>query len=113
MPSTLLRLFFASILGVASASEVFPRDADTTVATVCDSGCAALASVLPSKVFYAGSAVYKYENQEFWSNTEILSPLCIFRPTSAADVAKGIKTLKASAGSFAVRGGGHMGIQVC
>lgn len=113
MPSTLIKLFFASVVAVASASEVVvSRDTSVVTVAVCDAGCAALTKVLPSKVFYEGSAVYKYENSQFWSNNEILDPLCVFRPTSAADVATAVKALKSSSGSFAVRGGGHMGIAV-
>ena len=75
-------------------------------------GCDVLADVFPDKVFHVGSPVYAYENQEFWSNTEILSPNCVFRPTCARDVAEGIALLGKVRGKFAFRGGGHMGIKV-
>jgi hypothetical protein len=114
MPSTLLNIVFASILSVASASGVvLSREDGVETVSVCDAGCAALGKVFPSKVFYAGSSVYTYEQTQFWSNVEILDPLCIFRPTSAQDVSSAMKVLKSSGGSFAVRGGGHMGIPVC
>lgn len=77
-----------------------------------NSACEALAQVLPSTIFYSASSVYQYENAEFWSNTELMNPHCVFRPVSAADVSKGIKTLRSVNGKFAVRGGGHMGIKV-
>ena len=114
MPSTLLNFIFTSLLSLASANGiVLSRDDNATAAADCDEACSVLAEVFPSKVFYAGSSVYAYENSQFWSNVEILDPMCIFRPTCASDVATGIKVLKASSGSFAVRGGGHMGIKVC
>ena len=75
-------------------------------------GCQTLNSALPKSVFSPDSAVYKYESQNFWSNTEILDPGCVFRPQSGEQLAKGLKELVQSKASFAVRGGGHMGIQV-
>lgn len=70
-----------------------------------ENGCDFLAEAFTNKIFYVGSLLYTYENQEFWSNTEILSPKC------AQDVAEGIHLLKAR-GKFDVRGGWHMGIEV-
>ena len=75
-------------------------------------GCQTLNSALPKTVFSPDSLVYKYEAQNFWSNTEILDPSCVFRPQSGEQLAKGLKELVQSKASFAVRGGGHMGIQV-
>lgn len=47
------------------------------------------------------------------SNTEILTPACVFRPVSAGDVSVAVTTLQRGNGTaFAVRGGGHMGIKV-
>ncbi|KAL3423073.1 FAD binding domain protein [Phlyctema vagabunda] len=74
-------------------------------------GCAALAAAFPAKVFYPTSEVYEWENKNFWSNTELLSPSCVFRPTSASDVATAVTTIQKSDSKFAVRGGGHMGIK--
>lgn len=85
--------------------------ATTATTTKCD-GCAALTQRFPAKVFYPSSDVYEYENAEFWSNTQLLDPACIFRPSSAKDVSDGIKILDATKGNFAIRGGGHMGIKV-
>lgn len=73
-----------------------------------DAGCAALAEAFPGKFFVPGDAVYTYENAQFWSNTEILSPLCIFRPNTTADVSNGIIALAAEDMQFAIRGGEHM-----
>jgi hypothetical protein len=84
----------------------------TPVIGEVSSGCTALARSFPGKVFVPGDAVYKYENAQFWSNTEILSPLCIFRPTTTMDVSNGIKALAKEEMEFAVRGGGHMSKKV-
>ena len=111
-------LLCTSVLALTSASNIAVRDdaaytAESRTASSFNAGCVALTVALgPSKVFYPTSTVYQYENKQFWSNFQILSPQCVFRPTSAADVAKGIKTLKLVSGTFAVRGGAHMGIKV-
>ncbi|KAL6234349.1 hypothetical protein BDW75DRAFT_168325 [Aspergillus navahoensis] len=74
-------------------------------------GCAALKSKIPNSLFERNSTVYNYESNNFWSNTEIMSPACVFRPESAAELGTAIKLLKESNAQFAVRGGGHMGIR--
>ena len=75
-------------------------------------GCSVLAKEFPDKVFFPGSAVYGYENQEFWSNNELLSPSCIFRPNASSQVSAAIVTSRLTHSKFAVRGGGHMAIKV-
>lgn len=75
-------------------------------------GCDTLKSSLADSVFLPPDEVYTEESQNFWSNTEILSPACVFRPESAEQLGEGIKLLKCKNASFAVRGGGHMGIKV-
>lgn len=61
-------------------------------------------------VFAPGSNVYKYENTQFWSNTELANPGCVFRPTCAQDIGKAVKILSDNKAPFALRGGGHMGV---
>ncbi|KAH0433394.1 FAD binding domain protein [Colletotrichum camelliae] len=73
-------------------------------------GCKALAQVSPDITFPPGSAVYEYEKRNFWSNTQILNPGCIYVPTSADQVSTAINAIKPVNGSFAVRGGGHTAI---
>lgn len=75
-------------------------------------GCKALQKPLGDAVFLPNTAVYDYESQNFWSNTEILSPGCVFRPQSSGELAKGLEALVDANAEFAVRGGGHMGIRV-
>lgn len=84
-----------------------------TVSQAYAQGCQSLNNALPNTVFAKESLVYKYESQNFWSNTEILSPACVFRPESGEQLAKGLKQLVHTQAPFAVRGGGHMGIKVC
>ncbi|KAK6853706.1 hypothetical protein PG995_010518 [Apiospora arundinis] len=75
-----------------------------------DNGCAALKTAFPDKTFFPGEPVYEFENQNFWSNTELKSPACVFRPTNPMDVSCGVVAAQKSQSPFAVRGGGHMGI---
>lgn len=74
-------------------------------------GCAALEAILADKTFQPGQEVYNYEASQFWSNTEILNPACIFRPSSANDVAAAVLAARLTSSKFAVRGGGHMAIK--
>ncbi|PWY74321.1 FAD-binding domain-containing protein [Aspergillus heteromorphus CBS 117.55] len=81
-------------------------------ATAAATGCSALnASSLSAEIFFPTSDVYRYEAQEFWSNTEIMAPGCVFRPQSSEQLASGVEALVKAEAEFAVRGGGHMGIR--
>ncbi|KAL4978282.1 hypothetical protein BDW66DRAFT_158361 [Aspergillus desertorum] len=93
----------AGLLSLAGSS--FATDPNGT------SGCAALKSEIPNSVFGRNSTVYNEESNNFWSNTEIMSPECVFRPESAAELGSAIKLLEGANAQFAVRGGGHMGIR--
>lgn len=75
-------------------------------------GCQTLKNALSDSVFAKDSVVYAYESENFWSNTEILSPECVFRPQSGQQLSSGLQELVKSQSQFAVRGGGHMGIKV-
>ena len=108
MVQTLLALFLTSLSFANTISaENFGRSRGNA-----SSACESLANIFPEKVFYFGSIVYEFENQNFWSETEYLNPECVFRPSYAEDVAIGITKLCQSEGEFAVRSGGHMGIKV-
>ena len=99
------------MLQAVSASESARNSID-----VFQAGCLALAKEFSggNGIFYQNSDVYSYENspREFWSNTEILKPTCIFRPTSAEQIGDAVKMLRKANVQFAVRGGGHMGVTV-
>ena len=75
-------------------------------------GCIGLTTAFATHVFYPGSVVYEYENQNFWSLTEVLSPSCVFRPTTAQEIGDALRVLEKTDTKFAVRSGGHMGITV-
>ena len=76
-------------------------------------GCDALSKNVPNTIFYRGDDVYKYESKQFWSNNEIMDPECVFRPSSADEVAQAVQIMQDTNTQFAVRGGGHMAIKVC
>jgi hypothetical protein len=99
------------------ASVVLPLT--SSIATVAagstksvSAGCHALTKPLGDAVFFRNSPVYKYESKKFWSNTELMSPGCVFRPQSSHQLAEGLEALVGANAEFAVRGGGHMGIRV-
>jgi hypothetical protein len=77
------------------------------------SGCDALSKNVPNTIFYRGDDVYEYESKQFWSNNEIMDPECVFRPSSADEVAQAVQIMQDTQTQFAVRGGGHMAIKVC
>lgn len=76
------------------------------------SGCNALKGPVGNSLFFIDSLVYQYETNNFWSNTEVMSPGCVFRPQSSSQLAEGLTALVDAEAKFAVRGGGHMGIRV-
>ena len=96
--------------------------ATTTVAevegtcAVLSRGCQRLAKHHSDDVFLPGHQVYAYETgpDEFWSNTQLMSPDCVFRPRSSGQLADAISLLNdlPFSSQFAVRGGGHMPIRV-
>lgn len=98
-----------SLAGVAAASSLSAPAAPASHV----SGCSALRAPLGNALFPRGSSVYKYEAANFWSNTEVMTPGCVFRPQSSEQLAEGIHALANANAEFAVRGGGHMGIRVC
>lgn len=110
MRSSFLFRRAASLLSLSSLSAQ-QLEVHVKTAFACE-GCTALATAFPTKVFAPNSSVYEYENHNFWSETEYLSPSCVFRPESAEDIAAAIPLLSIADTKFAVRGGGHMGIKV-
>ncbi|KAH8894165.1 FAD-binding domain-containing protein [Thozetella sp. PMI_491] len=55
-------------------------------------------------------SLYTSLNTGRWSNTAILSPSCIFRPTSAEHLSQAMQILTQGSCQFAVKSGGHMPI---
>ncbi|KAH7381735.1 putative FAD dependent oxidoreductase [Pyrenochaeta sp. MPI-SDFR-AT-0127] len=72
--------------------------------------CNSLADTYTDSVFFPSSAVYEDIRQDYWSNSSILSPACIFTPASAKEVSAAVKTFRRFNAPFAVRGQGGMPI---
>ena len=95
------------------AAAACASNVDTEIRDALYKGCRNLKQEFPQDVFVEGHPTYKYEtDDQYWSNTEIMSPDCVFLPQTAAQLGQGIKILVGSQSLFAVRGGGHMGIRV-
>jgi hypothetical protein len=101
-----------SLAGAAAASSASLSVPAATASPNVSAGCQALRAPLGDSLFFRSSSVYKYEAANFWSNTELMAPGCVFRPKSSAQLADGIEALAGANAEFAVRGGGHMGIRV-
>lgn len=82
-----------------------------TVALSSSTGsiCDILNSQFPGRVSYSGDLIYNASVSSYYSGFErALSPGCIFRPTTTAEVSEFVQIVGANASlQFAVRGGGH------
>ncbi|PWW75388.1 FAD-binding domain-containing protein [Tuber magnatum] len=72
--------------------------------------CSLLEATLPGRILSIGTADYATVNHDFWSSTTVLSPGCIFSPTSPREVARAVKLFTDNQCKFAVRGGGHSAV---
>jgi len=71
-------------------------------------GCEALSSVLPNNTFSPSASTYNASILSYPFLQLRLHPYCIFRPSSAEDVATAVNVLKYSNHTkFAIKGGGH------
>jgi len=75
--------------------------------------CSTLKSRLQNQTYYPSDAIYKASTLSYFLQQDRLSPSCIVRPTSAADVAFIVTTSTQYRGShgntsaLAIRSGGH------
>lgn len=102
----MLPLIVPLLLQVAAAATITPKRQSNS------NGCDTLSENVPNTIFYRGDDVYEYEAAQFWSLNEIMDPECVFRPTSADEVAQAVQIMQDTETQFAVRGGGHMAIKV-
>ncbi|KAE8370571.1 hypothetical protein BDV27DRAFT_140195 [Aspergillus caelatus] len=75
-----------------------------------NNSCTLVESKIPGRISYPGSTTYNSSISSYYGDHErVLSPNCIFRPTTTAEVSKFVKlmTFNNSTSKFAVRGGGH------
>ncbi|MCJ1314163.1 hypothetical protein MMC25_007843 [Agyrium rufum] len=71
------------------------------------SACDLLRQALPDQLYSAGTQNYYVETENYWSSAAALSPYCVFTPSSAQNLADGIKILVKTNTRFTVRSGGH------
>ncbi|KAK4653993.1 hypothetical protein QC762_400210 [Podospora pseudocomata] len=72
--------------------------------------CALLAQAFPGDVSPRGTDVWTFENEDFWSATEIRNPSCVFLPDSTEKVAQAVGLFVANECRFSIKGGGHSAI---
>ncbi|KAI3316785.1 hypothetical protein HD806DRAFT_419792 [Xylariaceae sp. AK1471] len=105
-PSVILGL--APLLALARVPASLTLRDSTAFAASGSRACMQLASKFPSDVFWPPSDTFQTESSDIYSETCILSPTCVFEPSSAASLAAAVKIIKAECSKFAVRAGGHM-----
>ncbi|KAI4230536.1 MAG: hypothetical protein LQ349_006212 [Xanthoria aureola] len=71
------------------------------------SSCQQLLTRYPKSIALPNSTVYQEEQIEYWDLASVLSPSCIFTPTTPEDVAGGLKIIDRTGTPFAIRSGGH------
>lgn len=75
--------------------------------------CSEVSNLFPDAVFFPATstgapvAAFVEMNSDRWSNTSILSPGCIFRPSRVDQLSAVVKVLGAGTCPFAVKSGGH------
>ena len=75
-------------------------------------GCYLLKKFSKYAVFEVGEKEYLKEANGYWSSTVWTTPRCIFSPSGASDVAKGVTVLRECKALFAVKGGGHYPVRL-
>jgi FAD/FMN-containing dehydrogenase len=81
---------------------------NATAATAASKACINLKATFPEKLFVANTTQFDVESRAIWSDTCLLTPNCVFLPSSAADISKALPIIKAANSKFSVRAGGHM-----
>ncbi|CRL18804.1 FAD-binding, type 2 [Penicillium camemberti] len=70
--------------------------------------CNELSRSYPNSTIHPGSSVFAEDVIEPWSQTCQTTPICVFAPASAEEVAGGLAILRKADQTFAVRTQGHM-----
>lgn len=107
----LKRLFSFGLLSLslASASTLLPRDSSNATAIAAASkACNNLKVAFSGTLFVATTTQFQNQSLSIWSDTCLLTPTCVFLPSSAADISKALPIIKKAGSKFSVRAGGHM-----
>ncbi|KAK7446490.1 hypothetical protein CaCOL14_010898 [Colletotrichum acutatum] len=99
---TLLLANFAS-----ATKSIFGRR-DLLVSDNVKCACTGLSSHSPNSTLFSNSTAYETQRINVWDKRANLHPACIYLPSTAEDVAKGVDILSTCNAQFAVKGGGHM-----
>lgn len=102
-----LRLLTSVSLALRISAIELPLNASLSTDESNLTPCSVLASLLPQKVSSPGDATYVASSQSYFFKQARLSPRCIVRPKSSADVSSIVKTLVRTGTRAAIRGGGH------
>ncbi|RDW94972.1 hypothetical protein BP5796_00735 [Coleophoma crateriformis] len=108
-----MQSFKASLAGCLMAAATVCASSVVTVAelsTGATCACTQLASTYGSLLLTSNSTTYTAESIDYWDVRADLLPGCIFKPTTANQVADAVSTLVSCGAQFAVRGGGHMNV---
>ncbi|KAL9072099.1 MAG: hypothetical protein Q9157_005225 [Trypethelium eluteriae] len=101
-------LFFLALLGdLVSAAASFPRQTYNNTSSA-NQACHQLTAAFPQKLFAAGTAQFENQSLAIWSETCLITPSCVFLPSSAADISSALAIIKSAGSQFSVRAGGHM-----
>ncbi|KAI0883026.1 FAD-binding domain-containing protein [Annulohypoxylon maeteangense] len=71
-------------------------------------GCDALSTALPDHVYWPNSSQYLNQSQDVWSQTCVMTPQCVFEPSTVSALSQGLKIIREAGTKFAFRAGGHM-----
>ena len=82
----LSRLSVALLAYVSCASAAVPlrRQNETTVAA--DRACNKLATAFPKSLYASNATEFENQSLAIWSQTCLLTPTCVFLPSSAAEI---------------------------
>ncbi|KAK2755483.1 hypothetical protein FQN54_006420 [Arachnomyces sp. PD_36] len=92
-----------AISPVVQADEVQSAGYDGGVAA-----CAELSSTFPDLLFLPETSTYTSQAALPWSETCLLSPVCVFVPRTAQDIADALPIIQEARSPFAVISAGHM-----
>ncbi|KAI2601920.1 FAD-binding domain-containing protein [Hypoxylon sp. NC1633] len=111
----LSRLLFLQ-LGLLARGDIAPSPSEITerkpdlghIQERTTAGCKALSAALPEHVFWPNSSQYLNQSQNVWSQTCVMTPRCVFEPSTVSALSQGLKIIHDAKSQFAFRAGGHM-----
>lgn len=96
----------------ASATSSFFGRRDLLVSDNVKCACTGLSNHSSNFTLFSNSTAYETQRVNVWDKRANLHPACIYLPSTADDVAKGVEILSTCKAQFAVKGGGHMNVRI-